>query len=138
MKIDESDQNQKHHNKHDYEKNYSESFESYQNQKTNMSINFVEFDDQKNELYYEEITINSKEKYETFASFVEIETFCITCKKVFSSRNKLHKHFKNCKFAKIVKIKKTVSSSSKNSKKSIIIKSTTSIFDKDYELAFRK
>jgi hypothetical protein len=74
-----------------------------------MSINFVEYDEQDNELYYEEITIDLKNKYETFVEFVKIEISCITCKKVFSFRNKLHKHLKNCKSAiKIEKIKKSI------------------------------
>jgi hypothetical protein len=117
----------------EYEKDYSQ-----KKQKHDMSINFAEYDDQENELYYEEISINPEEKYETFASFVRIEISCISCKKVFSSRNKLHKHLKDCKSAKIVKLKKTVSSSSKDLKKSIIVKSTTSVSNKGYELAFRK
>ncbi len=133
--MKEFEQEQKHYDEHEYEKKYSQ---KKQYQKIDMSINFVEYDDQENELYYKKTAVNSKEKYETFADFVEIEVSCITCKKIFSSRNKLHKHFKNCKFAKIVKIKKTVSSSSKNSEKSIIVKSTTSVSNKDYELTFRK
>ncbi len=110
-----------------------------------MSINFVEFDDQKNELYYEEFTVNSKEKYETFAEFVEIEIFCITCKKIFSFRNKLHKHLKNCKSTiKIKRIKEIVSLSQQNISeklitiKSMIVKSTIFIANKNYELVFKK
>jgi hypothetical protein len=125
------------------QKNYQESQESVQ--ESNMSINFVEFDDQKNELYYEEISVNSEKKYETFAEFVEIETSCITCKKVFSSRNKLHKHFKNCKSAiKAEKIKETVLLSQQNiseklmTVKSMIVKSTAFIANKNYELIFKK
>jgi hypothetical protein len=94
MRDSEFDEENLHEKK--YEKNCSKSYEN--DHDTNMSINFVEFDDQKNELYYEKITVNSKKKYETFAEFVEIEIFCIICKKIFSFRNKLHNHLKsNCK-----------------------------------------
>jgi hypothetical protein len=110
-----------------------------------MSINFAEYDEQDNELYYEKITIDSKNKYEIFVEFVKIEISCITCKKVFSFRNKLHKHLKNCKSAiKTEKIKKsmTLSQHDINEKhitvKLMIMKSTTFIANKNYELIFRK
>ncbi len=107
-----------------------------------MSINFVDIDDQRNELYYEKFTVNSEEKHETFAEFVEIEVSCITCKKVFSFRNKLYKHLKNCKSAiKIEKIKKSAQKKISEKSimiKSIIVKSTTFTGNKSYELVFRK
>jgi hypothetical protein len=101
-KINESEFDQKCDQK-EYQKKYSQ-----KEQNQDVSMNFAEYDNQKNELYYEETAINSDEKYETFTEFVEIEISCITCKKVFSFRNKLHKHLKNCKSTiRIEKIKKS-------------------------------
>jgi hypothetical protein len=143
MNMREAEFDEKNSYEKKYQKNYQDSQKS--DQKSNMSVNFVEFDDQKNELYYEEISVNSEEKYETFANFVKIEISCITCKKVFSSKNKLYKHLKNCKSAiKIEKIKKFVTLSQQNineeliTTKSMIVKSTVFISNKNYELIFRK
>jgi hypothetical protein len=134
-KMNESNLKQKYSHKDEYEKNYSQ---KNRDQELNVSVNFAEYDDQENELYYEKITINFEEKYESFAKFVEIETSCITCKKVFSFKNKLHKHLKNCKSTRIEKIKKTTSSSQKKSKKLIIMKFTTFTSNKSYDLTFLK
>jgi hypothetical protein len=133
--MNESNLKQKYSHEDEYEEKYSQ---KNRDQKLNVSINFAEYDDQENELYYEESTINFKEKYEIFAEFVKIEASCITCKKVFSFRNKLHKHLKNCKSAKVEKIKKTTSSFQKKSKRSIIMKFTTFTSNKSYDLAFQK
>jgi hypothetical protein len=134
--FDEENPNEK-----KYEKNCSESHEN--DHDTNMSINFAEFDDQENELYYDEITINSKEKYETFVEFVDIEAFCIKCKKIFSFKNKLHKHLKkDCQTMKITKSvrEKFVKSITKTFivTNSTIVKFTTFTSNKEYDLAFRK
>jgi hypothetical protein len=133
--MNESNLKQKYSHENEYKEKYSQ---KNRDQELNVSINFAEYDDQENELYYEESTINSEEKYEIFAEFVEIEASCITCKKIFSFKNKFHKHLKNCKFARIEKIKKTTSSSQKKSKKSIIMKFTAFTSNKSYDLAFRK
>ncbi len=100
MKDSEFDQKDSQEKK--YNEEYSKSHEN--DQKSNVSINFAEYDDQNNELYYEEITVNFEKKYETFAEFVEIEAFYIKCKKIFSFKNKLHKHFK--KSCKVIEFKK--------------------------------
>ncbi len=104
-------------------------------------MNFAKYDDHENELYYEKFSINSNEKYETFADFVKIETSCFQCKKIFSSRNKLHKHSKiDCKSIKAMnKVKsKMMKSISTNEEESIIIKFIAFKTDKEYELAFKK
>jgi hypothetical protein len=112
-----------------------------------MSINFAEYDEQSNELYYEEVTIDSENKYETFVEFVEIEVSCINCKKTFSFRNKLHKHLK--KDCKTIKSTKTIrdkfvksidilDSKTSDSKASTIVKFTTFTLNKNYDLVFRK
>ncbi len=114
-----------------------------------VSINFAEYDDHDNELYYEEFSINLNEKYETFADFVNIETSCLQCKKIFSSRNKLHKHLKTkCKAKSMNKLLTKTTDKNKSSEnnqifdkqleKSIIVKSIASKTDKSYELTFRK
>jgi hypothetical protein len=114
-----------------------------------MSINFAEYDDHDNEFYYEEFSINSNEKYETFVDFVSIETSCLQCKKIFSSRNKLHKHLKTkCKAKSMNKLLTKNTNKNKNSEKSkmfdtqleksIIIKSTVFKIDKKYDLVFKK
>jgi hypothetical protein len=140
MNVKDSNLNEKNSYEKKYQKNYQESQEN--DQESNMSINFVEFDDQKNELYYKEISVNSEKKYETFAEFVEIEASCITCKKVFSFSNKLHKHLKNCKpTIRIEKIKKSAQKKISEKSimiKSIIVKSTVFTAKKNYELVFRK
>ncbi len=136
MKNSKFDEENSHEKK--YEKNDSESHKN--DHDTNMLINFTEFDDQKNELYYEEITVNSEKKYETFAEFVDIETFYIKCKKIFSFRKKLHKHLKkNCqtmKSKKFVNEKFVKSTHIKNTEtfivtNSIIMKFTIFTFDKE-------
>jgi hypothetical protein len=143
MNVKDSEFDEKNSYEKKYQKNYQDSQES--DQELNMSINFAEYNDQENELYYEKFAINSKKKYEIFAKFVEIEVLCITCKKVFSFKNKLHKHLKECKSAiKIARIKKSAIITQENInekliiKKSIIVKSTAFIANKDYELTFRK
>jgi hypothetical protein len=139
--MNESNLKQKYSHEDEYEKKYSS---ENRDQDLNVSVNFAEYDEQDNELYYEEAAIDSEEKYETFAEFVEIETSCITCKKVFSSRNKLHKHLKNCKSAiKTERFKKSMTLSQQNISeklmmKSMIVKSTAFIANKSYELVFRK
>jgi hypothetical protein len=131
------------------EKKYEkDDLESHKNDHdTNMSINFAEFDDQRNELYYNEITSNSEKKYETFAKFVNIEVFCIKCKKIFSFRNKLHKHLKeNCQTMKSTKFvrEKFMKCAEINDAetfiitKSIIVKFIAFIANKNYDLALRK
>jgi hypothetical protein len=140
-KTEKSNLNQKYSSKNEYDEKYSQKDHNHKN----MSINFAEYDEQDNELYYEKVTIDSENKFKTFVEFVEIEISCITCKKVFSFRNKLHKHLKNCKSAiKTEKIKKsmTISQPNINEKhitvKSMIVKSTAFIANKNYELVFRK
>ncbi len=144
--------------KSENQKDYLKNSKNSQNEKEylqkkkhneNVSINFAEYDDHDNELYYEESSINSNEKYETFADFVNIETSCLQCKKIFSSRNKLHKHLKTkCKAKSMNKLftkttDKNKSSENnqtldKQSEKSIIVKSIASKTDKGYDLTFRK
>ncbi len=158
--MNESNLKQKYSHENEYEKKYSS---ENQNQDWDVSVNFVDYDDQSNELYYEKITMNSDEKYETFAKFVEIEVFCIKCKKIFSFKNKLHKHLKkDCKTMKSAKavhekfvqsIEKTDSKTFRSasmkstdmtdskifiSTNSIIMKFTTFTSNKNYELTFRK
>jgi CRISPR/Cas system CMR subunit Cmr4 (Cas7 group RAMP superfamily) len=107
-----------------------------------VSINFVKYDDQENELYYEEFSINSNEKYETFADLMKIEASCLQCKKIFSFRNKLHKHLKSkCKSKFVNKSSKELShikNSNNHVENSIIIKSIAFKIDKEYELTFKK
>jgi hypothetical protein len=140
--MNESNLNQKYFHEDEHDEEYLQ-----KEQDQNVSINFAEYDDKSNELYYEEIAMNSEKKYETFVEFVEIEVSCIKCKKIFSFRNKLHKHLKkNCqaiKSTKFIREKSVKSTNIKDSKtfavtKSIIVKFTASTSDKDYELTFRK
>jgi hypothetical protein len=98
--MNESNLKQKYSHENEYEEKYSQ---VNRDQDLDVSINFADYDEQDNELYYEEITIESENKYETFAEFVEIEAFCIKCKTMFSFRNKLHKHLKmSCKATKFI------------------------------------
>jgi hypothetical protein len=145
MNVKNSEFDEKNSQKKEYNEKYSESHED--DQKSNMLMNFIEYDNQNNELYYEEITINSEKKYETFAEFIEIEAFCIKCKTIFSFKNKLHKHLKeNCKVVKSkkkdneksMKFIKIIVSKTFYASKSIIIKFTTFTMNKNYELTFRK
>jgi hypothetical protein len=122
---------------YEHEKEYSQEKEHNEN----MSMNFAEYDDQENELYYEEFTANSNEKYETFADFVEIETSRLQCKKIFSSKNKLHKHLKiDCKSIKTMNKAKSKATKSVSTDKEdlVIIKSIFFKIDKEYDLVFRK
>jgi hypothetical protein len=142
-KTENSDLNQKYSQKDEYDEKYSQ---KNHNQK-DMSINFAEYDEQSNELYYEEVTIDSENKYETFVEFVKIEVSCIKCKKIFSFRNKLHKHlkedYKTIKSTKTIRdkfVKSIDTSDSKTSdlKASTIVKFTTFTSNKSYDLVFRK
>jgi predicted nucleic-acid-binding Zn-ribbon protein len=142
--MNDSDLEQKYSQKDEYEKKYSQ---KNRKQNLNVSINFAEYDEQNNELYYEEVTMKSENKYETFAEFVEIKVFCIKCKTMFSFKNKLHKHLKmSCKAIKSTQFyqKKSVKSTKilnverSAVTKSIIMKFTTFTSNKDYELTFRK
>jgi hypothetical protein len=72
--MNESNLKQKYSHEDKYEEKYSS---ENRNQDLNVSVNFAEYDEQNNELYYEEITMSSKEKYETFVEFVDIEAFCL-------------------------------------------------------------
>ncbi len=124
-----------------YIKKYSE--DEKKDQKQDVSMNFAKYDDQENELYYEEFSINSNEKYETFADFVRIEASCLQCKKIFSFRNKLHRHLKiDCKSIKTTnKSKSKVNESisiSIDKEESIIIKFIAFKIDKKYDLVFKK
>jgi hypothetical protein len=139
MKFENQDDYLKNPENYENEKKYSQEKEH----NDDVSVNFARYDDQENELYYEETTTNSEDKYEIFAEFVSIETSCLQCKKVFSSRNKLHKHLKT----KCKSIKATNKAKSKEMKSvsisidkedSIIIKSTAFKIDKKYDLVFRK
>jgi hypothetical protein len=147
MKVESEFDEKYSQHEENYEKKYSE--KKNKDQEEDVSINFAEYDDHDNELYYEEFSINSKKKYETFADFVDIETSCLQCKKIFSSRNKLHKHLKTkCKEKSMNKlltktIDKNMSSENsqtlnKQSEKSIIVKFIAFKTDKSYELTFRK
>jgi hypothetical protein len=142
--MNESDLKQKYSHEDEYEKKYSS---EDRDQDLNVSVNFAEDDEQGNELYYEEAAIDSEKKYETFAEFVRIEVSCIKCKKVFSFRNKLHKHLKeDCKTIeskkatrdKFVKLIDTSNSRTSDSKTSTIMKFTMFTANKNYELVFRK
>ncbi len=140
MKTNQEDQrNSKYEN---YNEKYQENLKKKNDQEANVSINFAEYDDQENELYYEKFSINSKKKYETFANFVKIETSCFQCKKVFSSKNKLHKYLKTkCKSKSVNKSSKNVShikNFDNHVENSIIIKSIAFKIDKEYDLAFKK
>ncbi len=129
---------QKNSEKDEYNEKYSQ-----KKQNQNIFVNFAEYDDQKNELYYEEIFVNSKKKYEIFVEFVEIKIFCIKCKKIFSFRNKLHKHLKKdyqtTKMTKSVR-EKFVKSITETFivTHSIIVKFTAFTSNKEYDLTFRK
>ncbi len=139
MKIESEFDEKYSQHEENYEKKYSE--KKNKDQEKDVSINFAEYDDQENELYYEEFSINSKEKYETFANFVRIEASCLQCKKVFSSRNKLHKHLKTkCKLKSVNKSKNVshIKNFDNHVENSIIIKSIAFKTDKEYDLVFRK
>ncbi len=143
MKVEQEFDEKYSQREDDYEKEYSK--KKNKDQEEDVSINFAEYDDHDNELYYDEFSINSNEKYETFADFVKIEASCLQCKKVFSSKNKLHKHLKTKCKAKSMNKSLTKNNnyekskiSDTQSKKSIIIKSIIFMIDKNYELTFRK
>ena len=121
--------------------------QSMKNEKT-VSINFAEYDEHENELYYDEQTIMKKDFDKVFVEFINFETIYKHCHKVFSFNNKLHHHLRHdqCikKFihkddeSKIFAIESisyakdvTVSVLSK------IIESTISIKDLKYDIDFR-
>ncbi len=79
--------------------------------------------------------------YETFANFVSIKTSCLQCKKIFSFRNKLHKHLKiDCKSIKTMNKAKSKATKSVSTDKEdfVIIKSIAFKIDKEYDLVFKK
>ena len=114
-----------------------------------MLINFVDYDEHENELYYDESKAamnNFQQKNETFVEFVDIEIKCLNCNDVFSFRIKLYKHLRdecitNCsKFfttlevtAMLVEIETSLESLTRFD----IVSLTTSTKDKDFELSFR-
>jgi hypothetical protein len=57
--MNESDLKQKYSHENEYEKKYSQ---KNRDQNLNVSVNFAEYDEQDNELYYKEITIESENK----------------------------------------------------------------------------
>ena len=68
--------------------------ENEENEDTNMkaiSVNFASYDEQKNELYYDE-QFYDDDFDEVFVKFVEMKTICKNCHEVFKLNNKLHKH----------------------------------------------
>ncbi len=143
MKIEQEFDEKYSQQEKNYEKKYSE--KKNKNQEQDVLMNFARYDDHENELYYEEVIINSKEKYEIFANFVRIEAFCFQCKKVFPFKNKLHKHLKTeCKEKSMNKSLVKNKSFEKNkisrtkSKKSIIIKFIAFKIDKSYDLTFKE
>ena len=140
-------------NRQNKQKTYQTTVENEENDQfmkneETVSINFAEYDEHENELYYDEQTIMKKNSDEVFVEFIDFETICKHCHKVFSFNNKLHHHLRHdqCikKFiqkndeSKIFAIKSisyakddTVSVLSK------IIESTISIKDLEYNIDFR-
>ena len=53
------------------------------------SINFANYNEHENELYYDEQNYSFDYK-ETFIDFINFETTCKHCYKIFFSNNKLH------------------------------------------------
>ena len=60
-----------------------------------VSINFAEYDQNENELYYEEQTLTKNDFDEIFVDFVDLETKCKHCRKIFFFNNKLHFHLRH-------------------------------------------
>ena len=124
--------------------------ENEENEDTNMkavSVNFADYDEQENELYYDK-QLYENDSNEVFVEFVEMKTTCKNCHEIFKLNNKLHKHFnkKQCikkssqKISvnfKIVTIDKTSSDLNTKISKSKIIQSSTSIDDLKFDVEFK-
>lgn len=112
-----------------------------------MLINFADYDEHGNELYYKESEIveSTHQEDETFVDFVSIEIKCFNCNDVFLFRFKLHKHLRSECIKNHSKplVEFEVSAMlaaieiSSNSKKMNIVSSTVSTKNKEFELAFR-
>lgn len=128
------------------------------------SINLVNYNEHENQFYYDEQNY-SFDHEEVFIDFVNLETACKYCHKIFSSNNKLHYHLwhSRCSKKTIENIKLNVSifhiSSKKVSSKFFkiaiysvetsvetrnnnietlkVIESTTSIINLNFEIKFR-
>ena len=115
-----------------------------QSMKENTSAaNFADFDEHKNELYYEKQKC-SFDHDEVFIDFVDLKTTCKHCFKVFASNNKLHHHLRHDQCSRKKKsivfkvdISKTETSSSKISTKLKIVDSTASIKNLNFDIDFR-
>ena len=111
-----------------------------------VSINFAEYDEHGNELYYEEQSVMKKDFDEVFVDFVDFETTCKHCHRIFSFNNKLHYHLRHdqCN-RKSIQVKKTFTMSAvfmysadiSESTTSEIIESFVSTKDLDYDIDFR-
>ena len=90
-------------------------------------INFAEYDEHDNELYYEKQSIMKKNFDEIFVDFVDFETIYKHCHKIFSFNNKLHYHLRHdqCN-KKSIQIKKTFTMSAVFMYSADILEFTTS------------
>ena len=57
-----------------------------------MSINFANYDEQKNKLYYDE-QLYENNFDEIFVEFVKMKTICKNCHEIFKLNSRLYKHF---------------------------------------------
>ena len=116
-----------------------------------MLINFADYDEHENELYYDEsetIAHDIQQEDETFVEFVDIEIKCFNCNDVFIFRSKLHKHLRdecitNCsKFSTkfevtTMSVEIEISLESHTTRKTKIVSSIVSTKDKGFDLVFR-
>lgn len=68
-----------------------------------MSVNYAKYDEHDNELYYEKIKNENFD--EVFIDFVNFETICKRCDKIFSLNNKLHYYLRHDQCIKKIVIK---------------------------------
>ena len=87
-------------NRQNKQKTYQTTVENEENDQSmkhenTISINFAEYDKNDNELYYEKQTVAKNDFDEIFIDFVDLETRCKHCRKIFSFNNKLHFHLRH-------------------------------------------
>ena len=142
-------ENQKHQDDDQFQKQAEKDADSPPHDE--MPINFADYDEHENELYYDEseaIAHDIQQEDETFVEFVDIETKCFNCNDVFTFRSKLHKHLRDectTSYPKLstefevttMPVKIETPLEPQTTRKTKIVSSTASTKDKDFDLAFR-
>lgn len=65
------------------------------NNENTTSINFAEYDEHENQFFYDEQAFINKNHDEVFVDFINLETTCKHCRKIFAFNNILHYYLRH-------------------------------------------